>query len=435
MQETQIQEQLKYAGKVVQPNGKGHTDYRGLRVLIVGPYSEAVKTVTSLKNKKTEFYADILLRQTDDSLQRIDTINPDWGTVEGPVDGELISGYDLVLLKDEDERLTKTILQMGREHDVVVSLISRHDGTSKPGNAVLREERYWRKIASRCIFALGFILLGSVIASYYPLKHLLFALQTFAVNLDLDASFGLMLLAGFVAQLVDGALGMGYGVISTTMLLSTGLNPAAISGSIHTAEMFSSGASGFSHYRFGNINKKLFRTLLIPGILGAVAGALLLSYLGEEYGKWLRPALSVYTLLLGLRILLNAFKKKSESRKVRHAGWLAGAGGFLDSFGGGGWGPLVTSTLISKGKTPRYIIGTVSLTEFFVTLGSALTFFIVLGTSHIETIAGLIIGGVLAAPLAAKLTGKLKTRTMLVGVGVLVILSSLRIILKATGVL
>jgi uncharacterized membrane protein YfcA len=301
---------------------------------------------------------------------------------------------------------------------------------SQPEINTARGEQYWRKIAGRCLFALGFMILGHVIASFYPMTALVNAFKAFASNLELEPAFGWMLLAGFVAQMVDGALGMGYGVISTTVLLSTGLNPAAISGSIHTAEMFSSGASGFSHYRFGNINKKLFRTLLIPGVLGAVIGAALLCYLGEEYGSWLRPVLSVYTLLLGLRILLNAFKKKNESRKVKHAGWLAGAGGFLDSFGGGGWGPLVTSTLIAKGKTPRYIIGTVSLTEFFVTLGSALTFFIILGTSHIQTIAGLIIGGVLAAPIAAKLAGKLNTKTILILVGVLVIVSSARTLTK-----
>jgi len=301
------------------------------------------------------------------------------------------------------------------------------------GNDVRKDEKYWRIVAGRCLFALAFMIIGHLIASFYPMTSLINAFSAFGKTLGLEQAFGWMLLAGFIAQLVDGALGMGYGVISTTVLLSTGLNPAAISGSIHTAEMFSSGASGFSHYRFGNINKKLFKTLLLPGVLGAIIGAVLLCYLGEAYGSWLRPVLSVYTLLLGARILLNAFKKKNESRKVKHAGWLAGAGGFLDSFGGGGWGPLVTSTLIAKGKTPRYIIGTVSLTEFFVTLGSAVTFFIILGTSHIQTIAGLIIGGVLAAPIAAKLAGKLNTKTILIAVGILVIISSARTLLKTLG--
>lgn len=310
-----------------------------------------------------------------------------------------------------------------------VSLV-KESSTLSSAALTVRDGRYWKKIAGRCLFALGFMIIGHLIASFYPLINLIEAFKAFSKTLDLDAAFGWMLLAGFVAQMVDGALGMGYGVISTTVLLSTGLNPAAISGSIHTAEMFSSGASGFSHYKFGNINKKLFKTLLLPGVLGAIIGAGLLSFLGESYGNWLRPALSVYTLFLGLRILLNAFRKKNESRKVKHAGWLAGAGGFLDSFGGGGWGPLVTSTLIAKGKTPRYIIGTVSLTEFFVTLASALTFFIILGTSHIQTIAGLIIGGLIAAPIAARFAGKLNTKTILIAVGTLVIISSVRTIYK-----
>lgn len=315
--------------------------------------------------------------------------------------------------------------------DKVIHEEKEHAARSHPA----RDEKYWRVIAGRCLFALAFMIVGHLIATFYPMTNLINAFKVFGDTLGLESAFGWMLLAGFIAQLVDGALGMGYGVISTTVLLSTGLNPAAISGSIHTAEMFSSGASGFSHYRFGNINKKLFKTLLLPGVLGSILGAVLLCYLGEEYGDWLRPVLSVYTLLLGARILLNAFRKKNESRKVKHAGWLAGAGGFLDSFGGGGWGPLVTSTLIAKGKTPRYIIGTVSLTEFFVTLGSALTFFMILGTSHIQTIAGLIIGGVLAAPIAARLAGKLNTKTILISVGVLVIISSARTILKTTGLI
>jgi uncharacterized membrane protein YfcA len=313
--------------------------------------------------------------------------------------------------------------------------ILHEEKESAAGRHPVKDEKYWRVIAGRCLFALAFMIIGHLIASFYPMTNLINAFKVFGDTLGLESAFGWMLLAGFIAQLVDGALGMGYGVISTTVLLSTGLNPAAISGSIHTAEMFSSGASGFSHYRFGNINKKLFKTLLLPGVLGAIIGAVLLCYLGEAYGSWLRPVLSLYTLLLGLRILLNAFKKKNESRKVKHAGWLAGAGGFLDSFGGGGWGPLVTSTLIAKGKTPRYIIGTVSLTEFFVTLGSALTFFIILGTSHIQTIAGLIIGGVLAAPIAARLAGKLNTKTILISVGILVIISSARTLLKTAGVI
>jgi uncharacterized membrane protein YfcA len=159
----------------------------------------------------------------------------------------------------------------------------------------------------------------------------------------------------------------------------------------------------------------------------------LLSYAGEAFSKYIRPVISLYTLLLGIRILVNAFKEKRKPQKVKHAGWLAGAGGFLDSFGGGGWGPLVTSTLISKGRTPKYVIGSVSLTEFFVTMASAVTFFFILGVSHWQSIIGLIIGGVLAAPIAARLVGRLPIKKMFIGVSIIVIISSLRIIWMAVS--
>lgn len=288
------------------------------------------------------------------------------------------------------------------------------------------QEKKWKRIAYICLFILAALFIG--IAIYNNVTYEDAVALGKELYSQLDDKFLWMLLVGFMAQLVDGALGMGYGVISTTLLLSGGLNPAVISGSIHTAEMFSSGASGFSHYRFGNVNKKLFKTLLIPGVLGAIAGALLLGYAGDAFSVWIRPVISVYTLLLGIRILTNAFKEKQKPQKVKRAGWLAGAGGFLDSFGGGGWGPLVTSTLISKGRTPKYVIGSVSLTEFFVTMASAITFFFILGVSHWQSILGLIVGGIIAAPLAARLVGKLPIKKMFIGVGIIVIISSLRII-------
>jgi uncharacterized protein len=288
------------------------------------------------------------------------------------------------------------------------------------------QEKKWKRIAYICLFILAALFIGIAIYNNVTYQDALaFGAELYS---QLDDKFLWMLVVGFMAQMVDGALGMGYGVISTTLLLSGGLNPAVISGSIHTAEMFSSGASGFSHYRFGNVNKKLFKTLLIPGVLGAIAGALLLGYAGDAFSVWIRPVISIYTLLLGIRILTNAFKEKQKPQKVKRAGWLAGAGGFLDSFGGGGWGPLVTSTLISKGRTPKYVIGSVSLTEFFVTMASAVTFFFILGVSHWQSILGLIVGGIIAAPLAARLVGKLPIKKMFIGVGIIVIISSLRII-------
>lgn len=287
-------------------------------------------------------------------------------------------------------------------------------------------EKRWRKVASGFLFAFFFMFVGHLVLSYIPFNEVWGDTKTLVASID--NTFYWMILAGFLAQLVDGILGMGYGVVSATVLLSIGVKLPAISGSIHTAEMFSSAASGYSHYRFGNINKKLFKALLIPGVLGAILGAFLLSKLGNDYAQYIRPMMAGYTLFLGVRILIAGLKKVQRSKKIRRVGWLAAAGGFLDSFGGGGWGPLVTSTLISKGKTPRFVIGSVSLTEFFVTLASAATFFSMLGISHWPIIAGLIIGGVVAAPIAAKLAGRLPLKAMFLGVGFMVIIWSLRIL-------
>jgi uncharacterized membrane protein YfcA len=159
-------------------------------------------------------------------------------------------------------------------------------------------------------------------------------------------------------------------------------------------------------------------------------GAATLVFLGENAGKWLMPVLAFYALFLGVKILLKAFQQ-SKTTKVKRVGWLAWVGGFLDSFGGGGWGPIVTSTLISKGKSPRYTVGTVSLTEFFVTLASAFTFFLTAGISHWNVVLGLLIGGTIAAPFAAKLAGKLPRKTMMIAVGIMVIIWCIRIIIKS----
>lgn len=277
----------------------------------------------------------------------------------------------------------------------------------------------WRRVATAALVTCaGFIILS--ILSYY------FTWQQAWELVRSSGTFYTFVAVGFAAQLVDGVLGMGYGVVSAISLMSLGLSPVSVSASIHTAEVFASGASGYHHYRFGNVNKRLFRVLLLPGIAGAVSGALLLAHFGDTYAGYIKPALAIYLLLLGLRIIAKAFQKVALRReKVKNVGWLAGAGGFLDSFGGGGWGPLVTSTLIANGRTPQFVIGTVSLVEFFITFASAFTFFTMRGLSHWPIVAGLIVGGVAAAPIAARLAGRLPTRWMFVGVGLMVIIWSL----------
>lgn len=290
-------------------------------------------------------------------------------------------------------------------------------------------EKRWRKIATYSLVAFALMLVGHFIFSYLPLREI--ATDTVDWYKTLDQNFHWMVLAGFLAQMVDGATSMGYGVTSAIVLMSANVSPAAISGSIHTAEMFASGASGYSHYKFGNVNKKLFKALLIPGIIGAILGAVLLVKFGETHISYIRPVMAAYTLILGIKIFITAFRSQTVRKKFRHHGWLAGAGGFLDSFGGGGWGPIVTSTLITKGRTPRFVVGSVSLTEFFVTLASAFTFFTLIGVQHWQVILALIIGGLIAAPFAARINGKLPRKASFILLGTVVVAWSIRILIKA----
>jgi uncharacterized protein len=243
----------------------------------------------------------------------------------------------------------------------------------------------------------------------------------------IDETFLAFVAAGFIAQLIDGSLGMAYGVSASTFLLSFGVSPAATSASVHTSEIFTSGVSGFMHLKFKNVNKKLFVTLLIPGVVGAILGAYILSTL-QEYNYIFRPLVASYTLVLGIIIIKKAIGKITEKRKSKNVGALAVFGGFMDSVGGGGWGPIVATTLIAKGRSPRYTVGSVNLTEFFVSIASSITFFFVIGLSHLSIIAGLILGGIIAAPIAASLTRKLPVKRMMLVVGVVVILVSIRLI-------
>jgi uncharacterized membrane protein YfcA len=259
--------------------------------------------------------------------------------------------------------------------------------------------------------------------------HLLFTYLTaekvIAVFNTVDSSILYYVLGGFIAQMIDGALGMAYGVTATTFLLSVGITPAAASASVHASEVFTSGVSGYMHLKFGNVNSKLFKTLVIPGVIGAILGAYVLSSL-EEYAGYIKPIVSIYTLFLGAIIIRKALIKRQEKRQLKRVGWLALFGGYLDSVGGGGWGPIVSSTLIASGRHPKYTIGSVNLTEFFVSLASSITFFTVIGLGYWDVIIGLILGGVIAAPIAARLANKLPVKSMMILVGIVIIIVSLR---------
>ena len=254
-----------------------------------------------------------------------------------------------------------------------------------------------------------------------------------AVTTFIGSDFALYLLVGLGAQLVDGALGMAYGVTSTSFLLSLGVTPAVSSASVHVAEMFTTGASAISHFRFKNINKKLFKGLLIPGVIGAVTGAYLLSDVID--GDMIKPYIAFYMLILGLIIIRKAVQKNFIKNKTKRIGVLAATGGFLDSIGGGGWGPIVTSTLLGQGRDPRYTIGSVNAAEFVVTFASGITFLIFHGVNSWQVVLGLIVGGVIAAPVGALVVGKIKRKPLMLTVGILVILLSLRTILQSVGLI
>ena len=239
--------------------------------------------------------------------------------------------------------------------------------------------------------------------------------------------------AGFVAQMIDGALGMAYGVSSNTFLLSLGIPPAAASASVHMAEVVTTGISGFSHWRLGNVDWRLVRRLLIPGVIGGVTGAYLLTSID---GDLIKPWIAGYLLLMGFVIIYKAFTMTPRSQPDEGHGprisLLGLFGGFCDAIGGGGWGPVVTSTLVARGKYARHTIGSVNFSEFFITFAESVTFVLALSFSQYwQIILGLLIGGGIAAPLAARLTKQLPLKSLMVLVGVLIVVLSIRTIYLA----
>ena len=230
-------------------------------------------------------------------------------------------------------------------------------------------------------------------------------------------------LIGFVAQVVDGALGMAYGVTASSLLLGAGVPPAVSSATVHAAECFTTGSSALSHRAFGNIDREQFRRLLLPGMLGAATGAYLLTRLD---GELLKPWIAAYLLLMGVVIVMKAFREYPPKRITTHLAPLGFFGALVDAIGGGGWGPIVASNLLARGNGFRMTVGTVNAVEFFVTLTASLVFLLGLGLGNWKIIAGLALGGVLAAPLGAWLVTRIRPRPVQCLVGLLVIVLSLR---------
>lgn len=297
---------------------------------------------------------------------------------------------------------------------------------NSPQNNIIEEDlAEKKKISKRKIFVIALVSLMIItvcIFFFEEIKH-----QGKEIWRSIGPEFFIFVAGGFIAQMIDGSLGMAYGVSASTFLMSFGVSPAAASASIHASEIFTSGVSGLSHLKFQNVNKRLFKRLLIPGVLGAIAGAYILSSF-EEYNHILRPIVATYTLILGIVIIVKSRNIQPKRRKTKNVPALAGFGGFMDSIGGGGWGPIVATTLIARGRNPRYTIGSVNLAEFFVSFASSVTFFLSIGIGYFQIIAGLILGGIIAAPIAALLVSKLPVKKMLMVVGVVVIIVSIRLI-------
>jgi uncharacterized membrane protein YfcA len=237
--------------------------------------------------------------------------------------------------------------------------------------------------------------------------------------IDPLSAFFLFVAVGFAAQLVDGALGMAYGVITTSVLLALGVPPAQASALVHAAEIFTTGASGAAHAWKRNVDWRLVARLAPAGALGGVAGAWAVSVAPVAI---IRPAVAAWLGLMGLVLIVSALVgRKPAERAPKHVAPLGLVGGFLDASGGGGWGPVVSTTLLSAGHTPHTTIGSVSLSEFFVTVAITATFAMTLGTGHLMDVAGLVVGGVLAAPLAAHAVRIIPARVLMALVGAIVI--------------
>lgn len=234
---------------------------------------------------------------------------------------------------------------------------------------------------------------------------------------------------GFFAQLIDGSMGMGYKTSTTSLLMALGLPPVLASSSTHTAGVFVSGASAFAHYKLQNVDMKLFRQLAITGVIGGIIGAILLTIIPTT---WIKPVVSGYLVIMGLRIVLKSLRKeKASTGYIKRIRGLAGIGGFFDAIGGGGWGPIVTGNMILAGYEPRFAIGSSNAAEFVVSIAQTVVFFALLDNFQWTTVIGLIIGGVVAAPVAAYLTQKIPMRRFAILVGLLIIFLSGRTLLLA----
>ncbi|BDW97199.1 UPF0721 transmembrane protein [Thalassospira tepidiphila] len=235
----------------------------------------------------------------------------------------------------------------------------------------------------------------------------------------MDEFFWWIVLIGFIAQLIDGALGMAYGLTSTSLLITLGLPPAQASATVHAAEIATTAVSGTAHHFARNVDWRMVRQLALAGAIGGCAGAALLS---SGIGDYLAPFVAVYLSALGVLVIAKALRKVQPPAAIRGLTPLGMIGGFLDAIGGGGWGPIVSSTLVYRGNEPHRMLGTSAAAEFFVTVTITVTFAGSFGLESFGMAAlALVVGGVPAAPLAAVLVKTIPRKPLMIAVGVLIV--------------
>lgn len=264
----------------------------------------------------------------------------------------------------------------------------------------------------RYVWSLGAVLVVAAIGVNYARWQ--------AAGYELDAgALGWATLVGMLAQFVDGALGMAYGVTASSFFLALGFTPAVASASVHVAKLFTSGASALSHWRMGNIERSLLWRLVIPGIIGALCGVYVVT---NADGTWLKPYVNGYLLFMGIWIIIKAFWRVQPVAAGQHGAVsvVGFVGAFVDAIGGGGWGPVVTTSMLGTGREARYVVGTVNTAEFFVTVVSGVTLALIVSVQAWESVAGLILGGMLMAPFAAWIAGRLPRTWLMVAVGILI---------------
>ncbi|MBL7993155.1 MAG: TSUP family transporter [Candidatus Kapabacteria bacterium] len=284
------------------------------------------------------------------------------------------------------------------------------------------------------VFVLTLMFLGHLLFQLVPTEAVSEYASGLAVQIDVQVLTYIGI--GFLAQMIDGAFGMAYGPTTTSFLMAMGISPAIASATLHTAEVFAAGTASVSYYRHKNINFTLFKLLVLAGIIGAILGASLLSFVSKEQLNIVKPLVALYTLSLGVIVIRRALVSRTirPKKNIRLIPAVGFVGSFFDSIGGGGWGAIVTSSLVALGRDVRYAIGSAHLAKFVVATTSTITFVLLLGFHHWLIVAGVVAGSMLAAPFSVMIGNRIPKRKGLIIVGVLVIVLSLRTILRSFGI-